>query len=805
MPYTNKNMKPLIRKELISIVCSGTGLIFAFVFLLACGAMLWFFEGNFNIPDAGYATLEKFIALSPILLIILIPALTMRSVAEEKKNGTFGLLLSRPLSMPAIWFSKWLAIFLFVGLVIISTVTYVYTLYILGSPIGNIDLQATIISYICLILLAGIFIAIGLFTSSLTSNQIVAFVSSLLLNFFVFYGFDLLSNLSSSGSLQTWIASCGLSHHFVQMQRGVVESSDIAVFIFYFVVAWVLSLFVLVKKLSKRELIFAFVGFLFVVIFAVFLNFRLDFTNDKRYTLSEYTKDLMMEVKESNVQKIKIDVFLEGNLNAGFQQLRNSTADLLSDLNIYAGHKFDVVFTDPSSLSLSRELLPEYMAKEGMPGILLNEVDRNGKVSQQLIYPYARIILGNDTLPVALLKNVAGKTAEENLNSSSENLEFQFVDALQLIMHNEEQDIAFIEGHGEVPRAYIYDAEEALAKYYYINRGQIENDLSVLDGFKAVIIAGPTQKFSETEKYIIDQYLMKGGRILWLLDGVYVSQEDLSEKGFSASIKNETNLDDLLFAYGVRIQPVLVQDSQCASILVNTGKDIQPVAIPWYYSPLLLPSPDNTITKGIAEVKSEFASSIDLLESSRNLDRQILLTTAAHSRIVRVPETIDFDVLKLQSDPDYFDTSFQTVAVSLDGVFSSAFTNRLIPDSVNTHGNETLKESKPARMVVIASSRIIRNDIIGQGENTQVLPMGFDRLSERLYGNRDFILNAVNWLVNDNIIQIKSKSRQLNLLNKQAIYDNRNKYALVNTLLPILFIGVIILFVTLWRKRKYSK
>jgi len=298
---------------------------------------------------------------------------------------------------------------------------------------------------------------------------------------------------------------------------------------------------------------------------------------------------------------------------------------------------------------------------------------------------------------------------------------------------------------------------------------------------------------------------MKGGRILWLLDGAYVSRDDLENKGQSASIKNNTNLDDLLFGYGVRINPVLLQDSQCSSILVNTGQGTQSVTVPFYYSPLLLSSPENVITKGINDVKAEFASNIDLLENSKHLNRNILLTTSAHTRILPVPEMVDFDIQKIQSDAGYFNTSFQAVAVSLEGTFKSVFENRLVPDSINSGGIQRLVESKQTKMIVVASSGIIRNDIIGQGENTQVLPIGFDRLSGRLYGNRDFIVNAVNWLANDDALVLKSKSRQLNLLNKQLIYEQRDKYVWMNILCPIFVMGLIITFVYIWRKRKYTK
>ncbi len=798
-------MRILIRKELISILCSGIGLFFALIFLVASGLMLWFFEGNFNILDAGYAGLEKFFNLSSMLFILLIPALTMRLIAEEKRSRTLDMLRSRPVSVSIIIFSKWLSTVIFVGLVLLPTVVYVYTLSVLGSSAANLDLGVILVSYLSIISLAGVFIAVGIFASSLSHNQIVAFVIALLLNFIIYFGFDLLSAVFQTGSTRVFVASCGLFYHLTQIQRGVTAISDVWVFINYTLIAYLATIYLLShkgKNVNKRLLIQG-VSLIIANIIILLLPYRqLDFTVDKRYTISNYSKQLVADSKTSNV---KINVYLDGNLNFGFQRLRNATNQFLTDLNRYADYKMDISFTDPASLNVSREELPQYMAKHRMPPIMLNEVDRDGKVSKQLIYPYAELIVDKDTLQVSLLKNIKGNTAEENLTASIVNLEFEFVDALRLLLRRDSQAIAFIEGHGELPRPYVYDAEEALSKYFFVNRGQISTDPSVLDNFKVVIIAGPTQKYTEAEKYILDQYLMKGGRILWLVDGAYVSLEDLSHKGQSASMKNETGLDDLLFTYGVRIEPNFVQDAQSLQIVVQTQHEVQPVSIPWYYSPLLLPSLDNVITKDITEVKANFVSNIHLLNKSKLVSKSILLTTSQHSRIVPVPEMITFDVEDIQSDAGYFKDSFLPIAVALKGRFQSAFNNRLVPDSVDTRSYKTRVESTDTKMIVVGSSDIIKNEIAGQGDNSEVLPMGYDRVSEHKYGNKDFIVNAVNWLANDDgWMELRSKTRQTNLLDKKLIHDNRTKYGVLNIIFPVCLIVLILAGVTLWRRYKYT-
>lgn len=801
-------MRVLIKRELTSILCSGIGLFFVLIFLVVNGVMLWFFEGSFNILDAGYANLDKFFSLSSILFMFLIPALTMRLIAEEKRSRTFDMLRSRPISISAIIVSKWLSTLLFVTLVLLPTIIYVYTLSVLTSSVGTFDLGVIILSYVSLLSLTGVFIAIGILASSLSKNQIIAFVIALLLNFLIYFGFDLLSTVFQTGSTRVFIASCGLFYHLTQIQRGVVSINNVWVFINYSLIIYLITLYVISlknKKVNKR-LSIAGISLLVLNLIMLFLpNYQYDFTIDKRYTISDYSKELVSTLIDNKAPEVKINVYLAGNLNYGFQRLQNSTSQFLTDLNHYADYKMDINFIDPASLNVSREELPDYMAKREMPPIMLNEVDRDGKVSKQLIYPYAEVIINTDTLQVPLLKNIKGNTAEENLSASIVNLEFQFVDALRLLMRNEPQAIAFLEGHGELSRAYVYDAEEALAKYFFVNRGQIGTDPTILDDFKVVIIAGPTKKYSEVDKYILDQYLMKGGRILWLIDGAYVSLDDLANKGQSASMRNETALDDMLFTYGVRIESNFVQDSQSSQILVQAHSDVQPVSIPWYYSPLLLPSPDNIITKDITEVKAAFVSSVDLLNKSKSVTKNILLTTSQYSHIIPVPEMITFDVEHIQSDANYFRESFIPIGVALEGKFQSAFNNRLVPDSVDLKSYKTRIESVDTKMIVVGSSDIIKNEIIGQGDNTEVLPMGYDRISGRKYGNKDFIVNAVNWLANDDgWMELRSKTQQLNLLDKKQIYDKRIKYALLNTLFPVCFIILILGSITLWRRYKYT-
>lgn len=797
-------MKALVLKELKSIFCSSAGAFFALIFLLVSGLILWAFSGSYNFIDSGYADMGNFFWLASLLFMILVPALTMRLFAEEKRNKTFYILLSRPVSISQIYLSKFLATFIFILTTLLPTIIYVFSLSELAYPTGNIDMGSIVASYVSLILLIAVFISIGLFGSAVTKNQIVAFIISLFILLFAFYGFDLLTEFFSSGKTSVFFSSLGLSYHYKLMQRGVIQLNDIFVIVNYLLLFFTLALISLKQNRRMACVCFIMIAIL-NLLFTFIPNTRFDFTSDKRYTLSEQTIKILKSIGKEN--NIEIDLFLNGELNQGFQRLQNSVRYLLSDYNKYANNVIIIKNINPYQSEKDATVTYNEMTQKAMPGIVLNETDREGKISRKVIYPYLRITNGVDSLIIPLLKNIAGNTAEENLNASIENLEFEFTDAINLLTQKQGKSIAFIEGHDELNRVYVYDAEELLSKYYSVNRGEIGNEVGILDDFEAIIIAGPIKKYTETEKYIIDQYIMSGGKVLWLIDGVYYSHHELTTTGRSASIKNDVNLDDMLFTYGVRINADLIQDRQCVSTyLITDGNTQAAVVQPDYYQPLLMPSYNHPVTANIKDVKSGFVSSIDVINHDSGIEKNILLTSSANSHLVKVPEIIDFDIERIQDIPGYFNEPFVPVAISLEGSFNSVYTNRMMPDSILADGYKTIIQVKNTKMIVVSSSRIIANEIEGQGDSTQILPMGYDRVSQTQYGNRDFIVNAVNWLTdNDGLMALKNKKRQMYLLDRKAAYENRNKYAALNIGFPLLFMLLIMGSVLLYRKRKYKK
>ncbi len=800
-------MKSILKKEYYEIVCSPTGWLYAAVFAIVPGLFLWLFSGSFNIPDSGYADLTSLFQLLSILLLVLIPAITMKSYADEKKTHTWDLLRSRPLSLKTIFGAKFLSVWLFSIVCILPTLVTVASVWHLGFPKGNLDWGQTTVSYLSVIFLSAVYCAVGLFASSRTKNAVAAFILAVFLNFTLFYGFGLLSGLFLSGASQVAVSDIGLSNHFEETNKGIVHLNSVVVYVLYFLVFACLTVCSTSAKSifrQKKAVVALTLAVLLIVFNGILPTTSKDFTSDRRYTLSDYSQKILKDIQSYN-KKFEIHVYLNGDLNSGFVRLRKQIQYLLEDANRKSGYSLNISYINPLD-GHSPEIAYKEMANKGMKGTMLNESDRNGKVSRQLIFPYLEVIQEKDTLRVNVLKNIPGNTAEDNLKASAENVEYELIDALHILTNKESRNIAFIEGHNELPRPYLYDVEEALAKYYSINRGEITLDPSILSNFKVVVIAGPTQKYSEQQKYVLDQYLMHGGRILWLMDGVYFSEEQLKTQGKSVTVANRTSLDDLLFNYGIRINPVLLQDAQSASLLVSSGSEqnSQATIVPWYFCPLLIPSTDSPITKDIALVKAPYVGSIDLMMQP-NVKTKVLLTTSDKTHLVKATEEVNFDVENVRNTSNYFNQKYLIASASLEGKFTSAFLNRMIPDSIENGNQNRLYESKHAKMVVVASSSVIRNELAGQGDQTSIVPLGFDRVSNRQFGNKDFIINAVNWLANDDdLMLLRQKSHQIRLLNKVEIYKNRNSYVLANILLPTLLIGLYLLSINIIRRRKYN-
>lgn len=555
--------------------------------------------------------------------------------------------------------------------------------------------------------------------------------------------------------------------------------------------------------LKRYAYLFVILAVLTLIILSRFFFFRIDLTEDKRYSISEQSKRLMQSLSSP----LDITVYLDGDLNPGFLRLRRSTIDLLDELSVYAENKSKINFVNPSAASSNAEREEKYLRLEekALKPTAVYERDKEGKSIRKIIFPWVEISYKGKTEAVLLLKNLQTYSGEENLNISIENLEFEITDAIRRLSNREVQKIAFLEGHGELSEMETYDISKSLSRYFQIDRGVIGNDASVLDDYKMIIVAKPTESFSETEKYIIDQYIMYGGKVLWLIDAVRVATENFSESGLSPAIELDVNLKDQFFRYGIRVNPVLIQDLQCAYVPVNLaplGEEAHFEPMPWFYYPLLLTAGQHPVTKNLAQVRAEYSSALELVGENNNLQATYLLASSDNSQIVGVPTMIDLGEISQTADAGHFNLAYLPTAVSLEGVFSSNFANRIPPKDI-LNAKPFKNESVPTRQIFVADGDIIRNQI--RADNS-IVPLGFDPYMNQEFGNKDFIQNSVLYLAdNDGWMDLRSRTIQLRLLNKKLLDDGSLKWQLINVLIPLFILFGAGIVYQILRKRKFTK
>lgn len=559
------------------------------------------------------------------------------------------------------------------------------------------------------------------------------------------------------------------------------------------------------KTGMRKYALYIFIVGLFLCLYGVLQvrPVRWDMTDDKHYSLSEASKSLLRQTDEP----IEVTLLLEGDLNAGFRRLKKATEETIEEMNVYAN----------LSLTLPSREGTELQDSLGLRPIVIHEREQNGKTAQTTVYPYAIMQYKGKRAVVTLLKNTRGLSGEENLNASIEQLEFAFMEALHLLQQTETPRVAILEGHGEPDEAHTYDLMSTLSKYFQVDRGSLVEsqkskdrdevaqrpiNIHILDGYKAILIIDPQTPFSEQERFIIDQYLMRGGAVLWAVNGVRFSEQVLQSDGFTPILPLEVGLTDMLFRYGVRVNPALVQDIQCLPIPVNVSDDpsqpnLQPM--PWTYAPLLLTSQGSPVTKNMGQVMSTFVSPVDAVGGEDGIEKRVLLATSTASRVTATPGEVDLN--DLNPDMNAFQYQYVPVAVSMEGVFNSAFAHRMTPEGIETD-EPILKTSRKTRQIVIGSSSILLNEV----QKNQALPMGYDRYSGMQFSNRDFAANALLWLTDsEGLISLREKSVALRLLNDKRAHDQRAQVQAVSTILPVAILAIIGGIVFVIRKRKYVK
>jgi gliding-associated putative ABC transporter substrate-binding component GldG len=534
--------------------------------------------------------------------------------------------------------------------------------------------------------------------------------------------------------------------------------------------------------------------------------YRIDLTSEKRYTLSAFSKKTLRDLDDI----VYIKVYLDGDLNIPFRKMQQRLRETLDEFSVYANDNLEYEFINPFAGDrgkTSDDVLNELYNKGLKPTNILAK-DQEGGTTEKLVFPGALIHFRGIEVPVNLLVNNPGSDAEENINNSIQSFEFKLIRVINSLLADSTEKIAFIEGHGEFNEYEVGDITNELGWYFQVDRGRISGKPGALDQYKAVIVAGPDMPFNEQDKFIIDQYIMQGGKVLWFFDPVNASFDSISKNGSTIALIRMLNIEDLLFRYGVRINPVLIQDIQCNMIPVNMAlrgnqPDFRPA--PWLYAPLLTAPYDHPVTRNLNMILAEFSSSIDTLAARKGIRKTVLLRSSDLCRQVNLPAVISLEEVRTIPEKELFTSSFLPVAVMLEGHFESAFRNRMISGLFPDTSLQVLEISPPSSMLVVADADLISNDVKPTPQGVFISPLGFDRYTQQTFGNKEFIVNTIQYMTGRaELINLRSRELEIRLLNKAKIKESRKRWVLINTLCPPLIVIVAGILYTWLRKRRFT-
>ncbi len=569
-----------------------------------------------------------------------------------------------------------------------------------------------------------------------------------------------------------------------------------------------------IKKNNITRLILALVIIVLINVASSFLFTRIDLTAEKRYTLSHATKKLLRNLKDV----VFFKVYLEGDLPPGFRRLSNETREMLDEFRAYSDN-IQYEFTNPSENPNLKERNDTYklLAEAGLQPTSLR-VNKKGESSQMIIFPGAVVSYRGHDVPVQLLMTQVGQDPEKVLNNSIQALEYNLASTIQKLGQTIKPRIAFIRGQDEASDNEIYDIHNALAEFYNVDITNLDHKInslairlktdslnqSLVNKYRAIIIAKPMKAFDEKDKFLIDQFVMRGGKILWLVDPVFASMDSLRKYNATMGLAIDLNLDDMLFNYGVRLNPNLVMDINAMPIPVKTGQiGTQPKFefFPWYFFPVLTPWVNHPIVNNLNAVRTQFISSLDTVNAPE-IKKTILLTTSKYSHIVNAPVLIDLNILQEKPDETLYSQGPVPVAVLLEGKFTSAYQYRIPPSiAMNADLGYLGKSKKPTAMIVISDGDIL----INQFSQGYALPLGYDQYTRETFGNKDLILNCVNYLCDDSgLIDVRSRELKLRLLDETRISSQLIYWQLLNTLVPVLLVIVFGLVKMRLRKRRFA-
>ena len=548
-----------------------------------------------------------------------------------------------------------------------------------------------------------------------------------------------------------------------------------------------------------KKIAFTLLGLVVLNLISSNVYYRFDLTEDKRYTLSDVSKEIIRGVQDPVI----IDVLLDGNLQPEFKKLQIETRQLLeeiSDLN--RNIKFS--FINPLEDEKNPETVIAQLNQLGLTPASVT-VEEGTKVSQEFVFPWAMANKGDQTVRIKLLQNRIGAKTSQRVNNSIQQLEYAFTDAFAKLTTTQKKTVAILKGNGELDDIYIADFLKTLQEYYNIAPITLDSvatapqkTLDQLNTFDLTIMSKPTQAFTDEEKYIMDQYVMQGGKTLWLIDQVAIEMDSLYSGGGKAlAFPRNLNITDLLFSYGVRVNPVLINDIYCTQIVLAAGEgtNAEYNPLPWIYAPLVISPNNHPITNNIEALRFQFANTIDTLKN--DIKKHILLTSSPLTRVIGTPIEVNLDIITKAPERERFNAGQQNLAVLLEGNFNSAFKNRVKPLKLKN----ALDNGIPGKMIVVADGDVIKNQL----NRGTPLELGYDKWTSNRFGNKEFLINAVNYLLNDEgLVNIRSKEVNIPLLDQEKVVVQKGKWQLINLISPLLLL-VLFYFIFKFTKKRANR
>jgi len=798
-------MWAICKKEWAHYFGSLSGYLIISFYLLVNGLLL-FVLPNFNVLDFGYTSLQVYFDFAPWILILLIPAITMRSFSEEYKQGTYEILKSLPISSRSILIGKYLGVVSITILAILPTFFYAIVLNYL-SAVGGIDWGATIGAFIGLIALAAVYVAVGVYMSTVTKHTMIALLGPILISIFIYKGFDWIADLNFfQNGYDFYIRQLGLSAHYQNLNKGAIGLADIL----YFKIIILLFGLGAIEQLSGK---FMYSWFLLVTLLLNILShlypLQIDLTKDQRYTMSSQSTLLIQDIK----QPVKIHFYLGGELPAHYKKLELATIQLLDQLQQINPTWISWDQTVPGEQFKDSALMIFYdsLQKQGLP---IDRFQNTGTITDkkldQLLVPGLLIeVEGQKSIaidlrsskqffkPYNIVKELPEIDIEASFNAAEALLEYKIVQAIYLMNRTVRPSIAYLVGNGEPLDYTVNDLGQSIKNQYNLGVFDLKKGFPDASKINTLLIIKPTMRFTELDQLKIDQYLLSGGNLIWALDPLYAEYDSLrNTAGAYLAYDRGLGLEAQLFKYGVRVNPNLVQDLNCAKLPMVVGLDASGAPIiqrvPWPYYPFAQAGSEHPMVQNMDRVLTAFPSSLDTVRAL-GITKTILLTTDSASRIISSPTMIQLNSGQQEGELASFTTQHIPVAVLLEGQFKSAFTGRLtssLMDSVQLATGKAFIKSgiKSAKQIVLSDADLITNFVDAQ---KGPLPMGMIPYEGVQFANPVFFQNAIAYLNEPiSLLEARKKNLVLRRLDSGKVADNRLWIQLILLLGPLFLLGL---------------